>query len=52
MHAKRVFKDFEIKHLGEGHDLYRKSHRSHWLCSEQNLPINIFEWVEDISKFS
>ena len=21
-HAKRVFKDFEIKHLGEYHDLY------------------------------
>ena len=22
MHAKRVCKDFEIKHLGECHDLY------------------------------
>ena len=25
MHAKRVCKDFEIKNLGEYHDLYRKS---------------------------
>ena len=25
MHAKRVCKDFEIKHLGEYHDLYFKS---------------------------
>ena len=24
-HAKRVFKDFEIKHLGEYHDLYIQS---------------------------
>ena len=22
VHAKRVYKDFEIKHLGEYHDLY------------------------------
>ena len=25
MHAKRVCKDFEIKYLGEYHDLYLKS---------------------------
>ena len=25
MHGKRVCKDFEIKHLGEYHDLYLKS---------------------------
>ena len=25
MHAKRVFHDFEIKNLGENHDLYLKS---------------------------
>ena len=25
MDAKRVYKDFEIKHLGEYHDLYLKS---------------------------
>ena len=25
MHGKRVFKDFEIKNLGEYHDLYLKS---------------------------
>ena len=25
MHAKRVCKDFEIKHFGEYHDLYFKS---------------------------
>ena len=25
MHAKRVCKDFEIKHLGEYHDFYLKS---------------------------
>ena len=25
MHAKRVYKDFEIKHLGEYHDLYVQS---------------------------
>ena len=25
MHVKRVFKDFEIKKLGEYHDLYLKS---------------------------
>ena len=25
MHAKRVFKDLEIKHLGKDHDLYLKS---------------------------
>ena len=25
LHAKRVCKDFEIKHLGEYHDLYLKS---------------------------
>ena len=25
MHTKRICKDFEIKHLGEYHDLYLKS---------------------------
>ena len=25
MHAKRTYKDFEIKHLGEYHDLYFKN---------------------------
>ena len=25
MHAKRAYKDFEIKHLGEYHDLYLKN---------------------------
>ena len=31
MQGKRVFKDFEIKNLGENHGLYLKSDTFFWL---------------------
>ena len=41
LHAKRVFKDFEIKNLGEYHDLYLKS---------EILPLtDVFETFRNVS---
>ena len=36
-HAKRVYKDFEMKHLGENHDLYDQSDTLLWADAFENF---------------
>ena len=42
MHAKRVYKDFEVKNVGEYHDLYLKSNTL--------LLADVFEEFRDVFK--
>ena len=45
MHDKRVCKDFEIKKLGEYHDLYVQSDTllpAHIFCNIQNMFLEIY----------
>ena len=37
MHAKRVCKDFEVKNLGEYHDLYLRVIHYFWLMFSKTL---------------
>ena len=45
MHAKRVCKDFEIKNLGEYHDLYLTSYVLFWLMFFKTLEKCVLKFI-------